>query len=80
MKNFIGKAEWVWIDCVTHLPLSPTIVEDLKPFKTCLVCPERWGRPQDIPAYRHQMNSLNFHPNAVMTSQACAPQWTTPLP
>ncbi|MDA0323520.1 MAG: hypothetical protein O2923_12515 [Verrucomicrobia bacterium] len=75
VKNFIGKAEWVWIDCVTHLPLTATIVEDLKPFKTCLVCPERWGRPGDIPVYQEQMRSLGFEPDAVMTAIGYAPAW-----
>ncbi len=67
--------DWVWIDTNTMLPLDANIVERLKPFKTALVCPERWGRPQDIAAYAAKMKELNFTPTAVMTSIEEAHQW-----
>lgn len=69
--RFTSKVNWVWIDTVTTLPLNREIVQKLRPFKTALVCPERWGRPDDIPAYLEQMRQLNFQPDLVMTSEAC---------
>ncbi len=59
--------DWVWIDTNTKLPLDADTVSRLKPFKTCLVCPERWGRPEDIESYIAQMKALGFEPTAVMT-------------
>lgn len=67
--------DWVWIDTNTKLPLDKNIVEKLKLFKTCLVCPERWGRPQDIFNYISQMKKLNFKPDAVMTAFEYAKDW-----
>lgn len=67
--------DWVWIDTNTKLPLTADIVSRLAPFKTCLVCPERWGRPQDILSYIDKMKDLNFKPTAVMTSLEEAHQW-----
>ncbi|OGG66383.1 hypothetical protein A3I99_01985 [Candidatus Kaiserbacteria bacterium RIFCSPLOWO2_02_FULL_45_11b] len=67
--------DWVWIDTNTQLPLDADIVRRLQGFKTCLVCPERWGRPADIAAYVAEMKALNFSPTAVMTSLEEAPQW-----
>lgn len=67
--------DWVWIDTNTRLPLDALVVEKLKPFKTALVCPERWGRPEDIPTYIEQMKQLHFTPTAVMTSLEEAPRW-----
>lgn len=67
--------DWVWIDTNTQLPLNKKIVAALKPFKTCLVCPERWGRPQDIPEYIKKMKELDFRPDAVMTSEKCSSLW-----
>lgn len=67
--------DWVWIDTNTILPLSEDIVKRLKPFKTCLVCPDRWGRPQDIASYAQKMRDLNFKLDAVMTAQKYAEQW-----
>ena len=67
--------DWVWIDTNTQLPLNPEIVERLRPFKTCLVCPERWGRPEDIQKYIYKMKELGFKPNAVMTAKAYVGEW-----
>lgn len=71
MKEGVPLLDWVWIDTNTMLPLNADIVARLKPFKTALVCPDRWGRPQDVPAYIEQMKALGFKPDAVMTSPAC---------
>ena len=74
-QKFAGILEWVWIDTNTQLPLSMPICHSLTNFKTCLVCPERWGRPKDIPVYRRKMLELAFEPTAVMTSLDSASQW-----
>lgn len=67
--------DWVWIDTNTCLPLTPEIARRLSPFKTCLVCPERWGRPKDIPVYIGQMRTLPCRLDAVMTSLPYAEIW-----
>lgn len=67
--------DWVWIDTNTKLPLDDRIIQQLKGFKTCLVCPERWGRPQDIEAYINKIKELDFELDAVMTSLECVPKW-----
>ena len=74
-KYFINRFNWVWIDTLTKLPLNPKNIKVLKRFKTCLVCPERWGRPHDIKVYKKKMKKLNFKPDAVMTSIKYASQW-----
>ena len=70
-----GFVDWVWIDTQTKLPLDGDIVKKLKGFKTCLVSPDRWGRPQDIPVYLNQMESLNFEPDAVMCGVQFLDSW-----
>jgi hypothetical protein len=67
--------EWVWIDTNSVLPLDKDVVRQLKPFKTCLVCPERWGRPGDIQKYIKKMRLLNFKLDAVMTALKYAKEW-----
>ncbi|WP_395138810.1 hypothetical protein [Armatimonas sp.] len=69
------RVDWVWIDTNTRLPLDETMKSQLAGLKTCLVCPERWGRPQDIAGYKNQLAALDFSLDAVMTSLACAPLW-----
>lgn len=66
--KYKGKIDWVWMNTFTKLPLDEKIVEQLKGFKVGLVCPERWGRPQDIPVYIEQMQRLKFQPDLVMTT------------
>jgi hypothetical protein len=73
--NYRGKIDWVWIDTNTRLPLDNASAVQLASFKTCLVCPERWGRTQDIPVYRAQMRTIGFQPNAVMTAFGCVEAW-----
>ncbi len=67
--------EWIWIDTNTLLPLNYSVIEKIRPFKSCLVCPERWGRPQEIPEYIKKIKELNFKLDAVMTSQNNAQIW-----
>jgi hypothetical protein len=68
--------DWVWIDTISRLPLDVDAVQRLAGYRTCLVCPERWGRPEDIPLYRRRMQELRFAPDAVMTALHCAQEWT----
>lgn len=73
--KYKGLVDRVWIDTCTKLPLDVTIIEQLKGFKTALVCPERRWRPQDIPNYIEQMKALNFTPDAVMTDLKYIDAW-----
>ena len=78
-KNYISLTDWVWIDTNTQLPVNAQNIEILNNFKTCLVCPERWNRPQDILPYRLQMQKLRWQPTAVMTNIACMHEWEKSL-
>ena len=74
-KYVVDKFKWIWIDTLTKLPLKKKDINVLKKFKTCLVCPERWGRPKDIEIYKKKMKRLNFKPDAVMTSLKHVNDW-----
>lgn len=75
MKDGQPLLDWVWIDTNTELPLNENVIEKLKPFKTCLVCPDRWGRPEDVAPYAARMKALGFSLDAVMTALPLAAQW-----
>lgn len=74
-KNLINKSKWIWIDTFKILPVKRSNVRILKKFKSCLVCPERWGRPHDIKNYFNKLKRLNFFPNSIMTSKKYAKAW-----
>lgn len=78
--KYQDKVDWVWIDTNTQLPINNEVALRLAPFHSCLVCPERWGRPHDIMAYRQKLAALRFPLHAVMTSPAHALSWAGPLP
>ncbi len=73
--SFKGKIGWVWIDTKTRLPLDAQVVEQLRGFKTALVCPERWERPDDIPRYIARMKELEFAPDLIMTAASYVKLW-----
>ena len=72
-----GKFGWVWVDVNTKLPLDSEIHRKLKDagYKSALVCPSRWGRPQDIPLYIEQMKRDGIKIDAVMTVEEHVQQW-----
>jgi len=69
------KFKWLWIDTVTKLPINKKNLRVIKKFKSCIVCPERWGRPYEINKYKRKMKNLKFQPSAVMTSLKYAQKW-----
>jgi hypothetical protein len=75
VHNYNKLVDWVWIDTNTKLPIDSNNTLVLSSMQTCLVCPERWGRPNDIIPYRHSMKSLGFNPNAVMTNLKYTHLW-----
>jgi hypothetical protein len=75
VKYFINKVDWVWIDTITDLPIYEQNRSTLNSFKKCLVCPERWGRPNDIESYKDRLKMMNFTLDAVMTDRKYAKLW-----
>jgi hypothetical protein len=73
--NYNKLVDWVWVDTNTKLPIDSNNTTILSSMQTCLVCPERWGRANDIIPYRHSMKSLGFNPNAVMTNLKYTHLW-----
>jgi hypothetical protein len=74
-KYFKDKLKWVWIDTATTLPINKTNKKILSKFKSCLVCPERWGRKKDIKNYKNKLKKMKFKPTAIMTSKDCVKNW-----
>ncbi len=59
-KIFKNKFKWLWIDTVTKLPLNKKNIKIIKSFKSCLVCPERWGRPNQIENYKKKTKIIKI--------------------
>ncbi len=74
-KLFQNNFKWLWIDTLTKLPLDKNNIKIVKNFKSCVVCPERWNRPDEIEIIKKKMKYFNFKPNAVMTSLKYVKIW-----
>lgn len=63
-----GKAEWVWVDTWTKLPLDRKSYDILKKhFRICVVSPEILGRPHEIAGYRKFFSDNKMEIDAVCT-------------
>ena len=72
-KNMAGKAEWVWVDCFSKMPLDKESCKILsKNFKICIVSPELVGRPQDVDKYVKKLKGFKI--DAVCTKMS--EKWT----
>lgn len=72
-----GSFIWVWVDVNSTLPLAAESYAKLRAagYKLALVCPERWGRPEDIPTYIALMKERGIKVDTVMTSLPHARAW-----
>lgn len=67
---FAGKANWVWVDCFTHLPLNNDIYTKLKDagYKICIVSPELQKHSMNnIAAFQKQLAGMDI--DAVCTKR-----------
>ncbi|MBI2035476.1 MAG: hypothetical protein HYT12_02195 [Candidatus Liptonbacteria bacterium] len=64
-----GLVDWVWIDTNTTLPLDKATVEKLGGFKTCLVGPDRWSRPNDTIPYLQKIKEFGLPLTAIMVGK-----------
>lgn len=72
---FNDKLNWIWVDTINQLPISHENLEIIRTLKSCLVCPSRWGRSNEIKKIKKKLNSLNFNFDFVMTDLENINQW-----
>ncbi len=63
-----GRAEWVFVDVFTRLPLDDSAYSKLsKKFKICVVSPELLGREADADSYKELFTRKGYKIDAVLT-------------
>lgn len=72
-----GKAEWVWVDCFSKLPLDSNAYKQIKKmrYKICIVSPELQGQPEKITEYKAQLKKYNIYPDAICTKVSNISKW-----
>lgn len=77
IRNMAGKANWVWVDCFTRLPIDRKSYEELKDlgYKLCMVSPELEGQPEKLGAYKEYLEREGIVPDAVCTKKHNISRW-----
>lgn len=77
IRNMAGKAEWVWVDCFTRIPLDQDSYRELKElgYKLCFVSPELEAQEEKIGEYRKFLEEQGFLFDAVCTKSYHIRDW-----
>ena len=75
--NMKGRAEWVWVDCFTQNPLTPTIYDQLKKsgFKICFVSPELQSQPERLKEYKIYFKNNNINLDMICSKSYNKESW-----
>lgn len=77
IRNMAGRAEWVWVDCFTRLPIDRDNFRELKEmgYKLCMVSPELEGQPEKIECYRDYLRGEKIFMDAICTKSYSIEKW-----
>lgn len=78
LENMRGRADWVWVDCLTRLPIDRRTYTALKDmgYRLCLVSPCLLDRANEIPAYKDFLERESIRFDAICLKLENAGQWT----
>ena len=77
IRNMAGKAEWVWVDCFTRIPLDKDSYRELKElgYKLCFVSPELEGQEEKLSVYKQYIEEQDIVFDAVCTKSYHIKDW-----
>lgn len=78
IRNMAGKADWIWVDCFTRLPIDKESYAELKAlgYKLCMVSPELEGQPEKLEEYKKFLEENEIVMDAVCTKFYNFKRWT----
>ncbi len=77
IRNMAGKANWIWVDCFTRIPIDENSYKELKNlgYKLCFVSPELEAQEEKLPAYRDYFKQTGIVFDAVCTKSYHIEDW-----
>lgn len=77
IRNMAGKAQWVWVDCFTKVPIDRESFRELKSlgYKLCFVSPELEGQEEKLPLYKQYLKEQDIVFDAVCTKSYHIKDW-----
>jgi hypothetical protein len=79
IRNMAGKARWVWVDCFSEMPLTPSIYSELRQlgYKICIVSPELQNQTEKLEKYAMILKGGEMFVDAVCTKEYNITRWKT---
>ena len=76
-----GRAQWVWADCFSKLPLDAETHRRIKQagYRVCLVSPELQAQEEKIETYAAQLRDAGIECDAICTKLHNIPRWRAAL-
>ncbi len=77
IRNMAGRAEWVWVDCFTKVPIEQASFQELKAlgYKLCFVSPELEAQEEKLPLYKQYIKEQGIVFDAVCTKSYHIKDW-----
>ena len=77
IRNMAGRAEWVWVDCFTKVPIEQASSQELKAlgYKLCFVSPELEAQEEKLPLYKQYIKEQGIVFDAVCTKSYHIKDW-----
>lgn len=78
IRNMAGRAQWVWVDCFTKIPIDRESFKELKAlgYKLCFVSPELEGQEEKLAEYKEYIREQGIVLDAVCTKSYHIKDWT----
>ncbi len=77
IRNMAGRAQWVWVDCFTKIPIDRESFKELKAlgYKLCFVSPELEGQEEKLAEYKEYIREQGIVFDAVCTKSYHIKDW-----
>ena len=77
IRNMAGRAEWVWVDCFTKVPIEQARYQELKAlgYKLCFVSTELEAQEEKLPLYKQYIKEQGIVFDAVCTKSYHIKDW-----
>lgn len=78
IRNMAGRAQWVWVDCFTKIPIDRESFKELKAlgYKLCFVSPELEGQEEKLAEYKEYIREQGIVFDSVCTKSYHIKDWT----
>ena len=77
IRNMAGRADWVWVDCFTRIPLDQDSYRELKQlgYKLCFVSPELEAQEEKLQEYKQYIKEQGIVFDAICTKSYHIDDW-----